>query len=293
MSSVFQPLQRHLQLQGQRSITYKSYCLNCCAKAGVTKEDIKDNTSDKYDMYFGESKKDLASRSITGHLADHRNQTDDSHIMKHWSAAHSQECRPRDIKFGFSVVKQHKSSFARQIFESVLIFRGGARVLNSKSEFSRCTVPRLTVSFGDKQHEAAAAAIQTDEDKVKRKCVETDVNLNLPAKRRRRRGQYDQSIGPPVTVSGSASPGVSGGAGQPQGHGGGQPQQQHRDTGHSLGVDDGGDVRAVPTFKDLIPHHHRPRPTIIETRAASRGHINYYFKTSDGASSRTNPHHPT
>ena len=119
------------------------------------------------------------------------------------------------------------------------------------------------------------------------------LNLNLPAKRRRRRGQYYQSIGPPVTVSGSASPGVSGGAGHSHGHGGGQPQQQHRDTGHSLGVDDGGDVRATPTFKDLIPHHHRPRPTITETRAASRGYINYYFKTSDGANSRTKPHHPT
>ena len=133
----------------------------------LTEKDIKDNTSDKYDTYFGETKDDLAKRSITGHLADHRNQTDDSHIMKHWSAAHTSECRPREIKFGFSVVKQHKSAFAKLIFVSVHLFRGGTRVLNSKSEFSRCTIPRLAVSYGDKQFDTAAPQV---EDLSKEKC---------------------------------------------------------------------------------------------------------------------------
>ena len=115
----------------------------------------------------------------------------------------------------------------------------------------------------------------------------------MPAKRRRRRGQYEQSEAPMVTGSRSSPPSVSGGAETPHGHGGGQPQLQHRDTGHSLGLDGGREDRATPTFKDLVPHHHRPRPTFIETRAASRGKINYYFKTSDGAASRTKPNHPT
>ena len=73
-----------------------------------------------------------------------------------------------------------------------------------------------------------------------------------------------------------------------------QPQQHRGQHGHSLGQDGGGDVGAVPkTFQDLIPHHHRPRPAIIEPRAASRGNINYYFKTSNGAASRAKPNHPT
>ena len=58
---------------------------------------------------------------------------------------------PREIKFGMSVVKQHKSSFDRMVFESVLIYRGGHNILNSKSEFSRCQVPRLSVMVGENQ----------------------------------------------------------------------------------------------------------------------------------------------
>ena len=50
-----------------------------------------------------------------------------------------------------SVVKQHKTSFERQIFESVLIYRGGNNILNSKSEFSRCQVPRLSLMVGEDQ----------------------------------------------------------------------------------------------------------------------------------------------
>ena len=181
--------------------------------------------------------------------------------------------------------------------EAVLVYRGGKNVLNSKSEFSRCTVPRLAVTFGDRQLDA----VTTQEEKLKRRNVDCDLNQNKPAKRRRGRGQYSQwasqqqSRGPAVTASKSDTfTGVTGDAEITHGHGGGQPQQHRGQHGHSLGQDDGGDDRAVPkTFKDLVPHHHRPRPTITETRAASRGQINYYFKTSDGAASRTKPNHPT
>ena len=190
-------------------------------------------------------------------------------------------------------MKQHKSAFSRQIMEAVLVYRGGKNVLNSKSEFSRCSVPRLEVSYGGRQIDAVPVST-TEEEELKRKSVDLNWNQSLPAKRRRRRGQYEQSEGPIVSVSGSASPGVSGGAETHHGHGGGQPQQHRGQHGHSLGQDDGGDVRAVPkTFKDLVPHNHRPKPTIIETRATSKGNINYYFKTSNGAALSSKPNHPT
>ena len=246
-----------------RSVTYKSYCLMCCAKAGVTEKEIKDNNCTKYKSYWGETKNDANFRSKS-HLADFRNQTDDSHMLKHWSAEHSQECKPGDIKFGFSVVKSHKSSFARQIHESVLIFRGGQNVLNSKSEFSRCTVPRLGVTFGDKQYEevTAAAAVSTTEEKIKRKNVEPDLNQNLPVmKRRRTRGQFKQSFVPSVTDLKSVSL-MSVSAAGSHGHGGGPPQQQHQALGHHEGQRDG----AAQTFKDIYPHNNKPKPSKIGTK---------------------------
>ena len=71
-------------------------------------------------------------------------------MFKHVSDEHP-DSLPREIKFGMSVVKQHKSSFDRMVFESVLIYRGGHNILNSKSEFSRCQVPRLSVMVGENQ----------------------------------------------------------------------------------------------------------------------------------------------
>ena len=53
-----------------------------------------------------------------------------------------------------SVVRQHFSAFSRQIFEAVLIFRAGDNVLNSKAEFNRSKVPRLSVMIGEGQHES-------------------------------------------------------------------------------------------------------------------------------------------
>ena len=88
---------------------------------------------------------------------------------------------------------------------------------------------------------------------------------------------------------------INGDAEHSHGHGGGQPQLQHHDIGHSLGQQGGGHDRAVPrTFKDLCPHNYKPTPTLTVPRPTiSRGNINYYFKTSDGAASRIKPNHPT
>ena len=181
--------------------------------------------------------------------------------------------------------------------ESVLIFRGGKNVLNSKSEFSRCTVPRLGVTFGDKHIDAGA--VSKVEEKLKWRSADSDLSPSKPAKRRRKRGQYEQSRGPNETGARSVTfTAVTGDAELPHGHGGGQPTLQHHDPGHSLGQQDGGDNRAVPTFKNIVvPHTTNPRPTTTDTRTSlkSRGTIKHYFKTANGKASRdfNKPNHPT
>ena len=88
-------------------------------------------------------------------------------MLKHLSDEHP-ESSPREIKFGMSVVKQHKNSFSRMIFESVLIYRGGSNILNSKSEYSRCQVPRLLLMVGEDQNNLKNNEVL----KLKRKFME-------------------------------------------------------------------------------------------------------------------------
>ena len=88
-------------------------------------------------------------------------------MYKHLSDAHKDEKR-ENIKFGMTVVKQHFSAFSRQIHESILIFRD-KNVLNSKSMFNRCQVPRLSVMVGEQ--------VATDLDQVKYDQVELDTEL--------------------------------------------------------------------------------------------------------------------
>ena len=50
------------------------------------------------------------------------------------------------------VLKYTRSSFERQILESVLIQNNrNHHILNSRSEYNRCALPRLTAKMGNKE----------------------------------------------------------------------------------------------------------------------------------------------
>ena len=102
------------------------------------------------------------------HLSDYFHGEEDSHMLKHLSDEHP-DSSPKEIKFGMSVIKQHKTSFDRMIFESVLIYRGGSNILNSKSEFSRCQVPRLSVMVGEGQQNEVDQKTNNEVFKLKRR----------------------------------------------------------------------------------------------------------------------------
>ena len=160
----------------KRNVSYKTYCLKCAEEAGADEKTLKTNVSQNIQFYFGETFRDASTRG-TEHLADYLSQADDSHMFKHLSDTHP---GLKDVKFGMTVVKQHKSSFQRQIFESVLIFRG-KNVLNSKSEFSRCQVPRLSVLIGEDQQRADT---KIEVMKLKRRFIENENFQPLSKKRR-------------------------------------------------------------------------------------------------------------
>ena len=56
------------------------------------------------------------------------------------------------MNFGCRIIKQARTAFNRQIAESVYIQENSKHhyILNSKSEYNRCALPRLTTKLGEK-----------------------------------------------------------------------------------------------------------------------------------------------
>ena len=72
-------------------------------------------------------------------------------MLRHLLEMHGGEKR-KDVEFGIRVLKFTRSCFERQILESVLIQnRRDHHVLNSRSEFNRCAIPRLVSKLGEKE----------------------------------------------------------------------------------------------------------------------------------------------
>ena len=63
-------------------------------------------------------------------------------MYRHWAESHQDGEKP---KFVFKLIKSFPDALSRQIAESVRIDMRGGQVLNSKTVYSRCRLPRLTV----------------------------------------------------------------------------------------------------------------------------------------------------
>ena len=60
-----------------------------------------------------------------------------------------------EIKFGMRIIKFTKTSFERQILEAVVIEQENKKnnILNSRTEYNRSSLPRLTTKLGDSEHQ--------------------------------------------------------------------------------------------------------------------------------------------
>ena len=84
------------------------------------------------------------------HIRDKEEMKKESHIIKHYFDKHEDEDLD-NLEFGIKIVRTTKTAFNRQILESVLIQSSKTRnfILNSRSEYNRCALPRLTAKLGD------------------------------------------------------------------------------------------------------------------------------------------------
>ena len=148
-----------------RSVTYQTSCQTC---TGQGREAV----------YIGESSRSVYERSLE-HLEDYKKQREESHMYTHAIEAHSMDEKPL---FNIKVLKNHRSALYRQVHEAVLIAKHHPITLNSKIEYNRCLLPRLTVMMGRKNVEDTENVI------VEEKPSEEEKTLELNNKRRKTEG---------------------------------------------------------------------------------------------------------
>ena len=159
----------------KRSIVYETWC-ETCLRAEMDKIDLEDMEEEEKERkkrgikiykYVGESARSAFERGLE-HQVDLERLEEDSHMLKHISSVHRDK-KLCEVEFGMKVVKFTRSALERQVLESVKIQEERAKniILNSKSEYSRCTIPRLTSKMGeveyDKQREAEKKEEQEQE----------------------------------------------------------------------------------------------------------------------------------
>ena len=125
---------------------YESICKECNPEDDLR---VNGKKMEKYEafkkqpgVYVGESARSIFERAGE-HLRDAQSQKEDSHMFKHWKTAHPD--LPEAPVFTIKVVASFQDALSRQLSEAVRIDLRGSNVINSKSEYSRCRVPRLRI----------------------------------------------------------------------------------------------------------------------------------------------------
>ena len=126
----------------RRNLLYESSCSKCQGYDDMGKKKRKGRGLTGRAVYVGETARSIFERSKE-HWNDAQAGSSDSHMVKHWVSDHAEEKSMPDFKI--KVVASFKDALTRQIAESVRIDRRGSGVLNSRTEYSRCRLPRLTI----------------------------------------------------------------------------------------------------------------------------------------------------
>ena len=95
-------------------------------------------------------------------------------MIKHFFDKHEDE-KLEDMKFGMRIVKAARTAFNRQICESVEIQNNKKNhyILNSRSEYNRCALPRLTAKLGEETFD------KIDKEKREEKMAEIELTRKI------------------------------------------------------------------------------------------------------------------
>ena len=146
----------------KRSIVYENICLECNPTAKAKGEVVPQASHPS--IYVGESSRSLAERS-EDHWKSFSGGNPDNHILKHHQIHHGGVGSPNFI---MRMVRQYPTALRRQVGEAVRIKRRGEAVLNSKAEYNRCSITRLTLP----DRTLLPTIQQEEEEKPKEDCGE-------------------------------------------------------------------------------------------------------------------------
>ena len=175
----------------KRNILYEIRCLTCEHEQKEHIEELCKNdpelkrkmeTHMKVPRYIGESGRSTYERGYE-HLDQLASLSNKSHMLKHMIFKHEDQDFSQ-IKWGMFILAYKKNAFERQIEEAVLIDREAKKseILNSKSEWNQCSLPRLVTRMGDQETELKELEKELLEDK--KKDEEFEIKLRQLRKQR-------------------------------------------------------------------------------------------------------------
>ena len=170
----------------RRNVVYQTTCDQCKGE----EEEVGENENKNVACYVGETSKSGYERGKK-HQEDYGRLELDSHILKHQILKHGE----RKVSFSMKIVQKHSSAFKRQVHEAVLveILEGrGGNILNSKGGFNRCTLPRLSIKMGEKEHIEG----EKEEKEMSDYDIEIEINkMRRDRKIRKRVGSEEENSG--------------------------------------------------------------------------------------------------
>ena len=180
----------------KRNLTYQTWCHTCKEREEEGKDEEEKKKIKLYTLYVGETAKSAHERGGE-HVYDMKNLSIASHMLKHVVDKHEGEKIP-EIEWRMKVLKFHKSSFERQVNESVSIqsIRMGNYLLNSKSEYNRSAVPRLALKMGSRN--VGTDRLKEAEEEEQEKSIQERIKKlrKLAGKKRIAGGGGGSSINP-------------------------------------------------------------------------------------------------
>ena len=134
---------------------------------------------------FGETSRSPYERGL-----EHQNDIDgcktSSHMLRHLLDAHLEEEDDwKNVKFSMKVISYKRTAMERQVQESVEIQKARRhKILNSKAEYNRCALPRLTAKLGEKELEKWRK--EDREDQERESTIEEKIRLRKKEKAKKR-----------------------------------------------------------------------------------------------------------
>ena len=160
----------------KRNIVYETRCLTCeqleqdrIDQLEITEQEKTNKKKEtKQYKYIGETSRSAFERGWE-HMNDMAQLKSGSHMLKHVVDKH-QEQDMAEIQFGMRILKHCKTSFERQVYESVIIQneRQEHFLLNSRSEFNRCSLPRLCTSVGEGEYKNYSKELEQEKQEEDR-----------------------------------------------------------------------------------------------------------------------------